>query len=90
MPCLATHGDARESGRRGRPFLAAMSRRRRQPLLALCRAGGVFVAGAAEPCLVVNDLKLGESRGGIGLFVGPGSLGYFRNLRVRAADGARP
>ena len=53
----------------------------------------LFVDGAPEPCLVVNDLKLGERRGSIGLFVGPGSLGYFRNLRVRAAGpakGARP
>ena len=46
----------------------------------------LFVAGAEQPCLVVHDLKLGEVSGGIGLYVGSGTLGYFRNLRVVSSD----
>jgi hypothetical protein len=43
---------------------------------------GVFVNGAAEPCLVVE--KLGpRTHGSVGLWVGEGSDGYFANLRVR-------
>ena len=45
----------------------------------------LFVADAEQPCLVVDDLKLGEIIGGIGLYVGEGTLGYFRNLRVEPA-----
>jgi hypothetical protein len=42
----------------------------------------LYVHGADQPCLVVNDLKHGDSRGAIGLWVGPGSETYFTNLRV--------
>ena len=45
----------------------------------------LFVGGAEQPCLVVQHLKLGESSGGIGLYVGEGTLGYFRNLRIAPA-----
>ncbi len=31
---------------------------------------------------VVNDLKLGVSRGAIGLFAGPGTVAHFSNLKV--------
>jgi hypothetical protein len=40
------------------------------------------VNGAAHPCPVVTDLKRGESKGRIGLWIGPGAIGYFRNVRV--------
>jgi hypothetical protein len=35
-----------------------------------------------QPCLVVNDLKLGNSSGSIGLFVDVGTEGYFSELKV--------
>lgn len=43
----------------------------------------LFVHDAAQPALVVNDLKLGAGEGGIGLWIGPGTEGFFANLRVR-------
>jgi hypothetical protein len=47
----------------------------------------LFINGAAQPCLVVNDLKLGASPGAIALWVGSGGEAYFANLRVtRAAE----
>lgn len=42
----------------------------------------LYVNGARQPALIVNDLKLPASRGGVGLWVGPGSEGYFRALKV--------
>lgn len=42
----------------------------------------LYVHGAAEPCLIVNDLKMGESSGAVALWVGPGTEGYFANLRI--------
>ena len=44
----------------------------------------LFVHGASQPCLIVNDLKLGDSSGGVGLWIGPGTEGYFSGLRVQA------
>lgn len=48
--------------------------------------GGVkarlFVNGAVQPALIVNDLKRGAARGQIGLWIGSGTEAYFRNLRV--------
>ena len=43
----------------------------------------LFVHDADQPTLVINDLKLGDSEGGVALWVGPGTEGYFRNLRIR-------
>jgi hypothetical protein len=45
----------------------------------------LFVHGASQPCLVVNDLKLGDSTGGVALWVGPGTEGYFANLAITPA-----
>ena len=42
----------------------------------------LFVNGAAQPVLIVNDLKRGATKGAIGLWIGPGTEAYFRNLRV--------
>ena len=44
----------------------------------------LYVHGAEQPSLVVNDLKLGTTRGAIGLWIGPGTDAYFSDLRVRA------
>jgi len=42
----------------------------------------LFVHGAALPCLIVNDMKLGDSEGAVALFVGSGTEGYFANLKI--------
>ena len=47
----------------------------------------IFIDDGAEPVLVVNDLKLGaENRGEVGLWVGPGTDAFFRNLTVTTFD----
>ena len=45
----------------------------------------LFVNGSAQPCLVVNDLKLGDTSGGVALWIGPGTEGYFTGLDIKAA-----
>ncbi len=42
----------------------------------------LYVNGAAQPVLIVNDLKQPTIKGGIALFVGPGTIAHFSNLRV--------
>jgi hypothetical protein len=42
----------------------------------------LFVHGAAQPCLIVDDMKLGDSEGAAALWVGPGTEGYFANLKI--------
>ena len=42
----------------------------------------LFVDGAAQPALIVNDLKRGVVNGAIGLWIGPGTEAYFRNLQI--------
>jgi len=42
----------------------------------------LFVHGSAQPCLIVDDLKLGDSEGPVALWVGPGTEGYFANLKI--------
>ena len=43
----------------------------------------LYVDAASEPVLIVNDLKLAGSAGAVALWVGPGCIAYFRDLRVR-------
>ena len=45
----------------------------------------LYVHGAAQPCLIVNDLKLGDSSGGVALWIGPGTEGYFTGLKIQPA-----
>jgi hypothetical protein len=45
----------------------------------------LYVHGAAQPCLIVNDLKLGDSSGGVALWIGPGTEGYFTALKIQGA-----
>jgi hypothetical protein len=45
----------------------------------------LYVHGASQPCLIVNDLKLGDSSGGVALWIGPGTEGYFTGLQIKAA-----
>ena len=43
----------------------------------------LFVNGATQPTLIVNDVKTGEQgRGAIALWIDPGTVAHFRNLRV--------
>ena len=42
----------------------------------------LYVHGAPQPTLLVNDLKQGPSRSGIALWIGPGTIAHFSNLRV--------
>ena len=42
----------------------------------------LYVNGAEQPCLIVNDLKIPPAKGAVGLWIGPGTDGYFANLRV--------
>ena len=44
----------------------------------------LYVHDAEQPVLVVNDLKLGNSEGAIGLWIGPGTDAYFADLSVTA------
>jgi hypothetical protein len=43
----------------------------------------LFVHGAAQPCLIVNDLKLGDASGAVALWIGPGTEGYFSGLTIK-------
>ena len=43
----------------------------------------LFVHGSQQPTLIVNDLKLGPCRGGIALWIGPGTEAHFANLTVK-------
>jgi len=44
----------------------------------------LYVGAAAQPALIVRDLKRGaDAHGTVGLFVGNGTDGHFRNLSVR-------
>ena len=48
------------------------------------RKARLYVNGAEQPCLIVNDLKLEPREGGVALWVGPGTEGYFSNLKITA------
>jgi hypothetical protein len=45
----------------------------------------LYVNGASQPCLIVNDLKLGDASGGVALWIGPGTDGYFSALQIKAS-----
>jgi len=42
----------------------------------------LYVHDAPQPCLIVNDLKQGVTRGAVALWNGVGTEGYFSNLRI--------
>jgi hypothetical protein len=48
------------------------------------RSARLFVHGAEQPCLIVSDMKLEPREGGVALWVGPGTEGYFSNLKITA------
>ena len=49
----------------------------------------LYVNGAEQPSLIVNDLKLGETHGLIALWTGSDSDGYFSNLSVKPDAGEK-
>jgi hypothetical protein len=46
------------------------------------RKARLYVHGAEQPCLIVDDMKLEPGQGGVALWVGPGTEGYFSNLKI--------
>ena len=42
----------------------------------------LYVNGVEQPTLLVNDLKQGQSKGSIALWIGTGTLAHFSNLRI--------
>lgn len=42
----------------------------------------LYVNGALEPVLVVNDLKQARAAGAVALWIGPGTIAHFANLRL--------
>jgi hypothetical protein len=48
------------------------------------RSAKLYVNGAEQPCLIVNDMKLEPKDGGVALWIGPGTEGYFSNLKITA------
>lgn len=42
----------------------------------------LYVNGAEQPCLMVNDLKMAPVKGAVALWIGPGTDGYFADLHV--------
>ena len=42
----------------------------------------LFVNGVEQPALLVNDLKQGQSKGSVALWIGPDTLAHFANLRI--------
>ena len=42
----------------------------------------LYVNGVEQPTLLVNDLKQGQSKGAIALWIGTGTVAHFANVRV--------
>jgi hypothetical protein len=43
----------------------------------------LYVHGATQPALIVNDLKLGDASGAVALWIGPGTEGHFAGLTIQ-------
>ena len=48
------------------------------------RKARLYVHGSEQPCLIVNDMKIEPRAGSVALWVGPGTEGYFSNLKITA------
>jgi hypothetical protein len=46
------------------------------------RKARLFVNGAEQPALIVNDLKQGDAEGDVALWIGPGTLAHFGSVRL--------
>lgn len=42
----------------------------------------LYLGGSAQPCLLINELNLGDTEGAIALWGGSGTVGYFANLTI--------
>ena len=42
----------------------------------------LFVNGVEQPTFLVDELKQGQTRGAVALWIGPGTLAHFANLRI--------
>ncbi|HEY3739309.1 MAG TPA: hypothetical protein VGL53_05670 [Bryobacteraceae bacterium] len=42
----------------------------------------LFVGSSDQPALIVHDLKLGDTKGSVALWIGPGTEGHFKNLTI--------
>jgi hypothetical protein len=42
----------------------------------------LYVNGTEQPTLIVNDLKQSLTGGGIALWVGPGTIAHFTDLKI--------
>jgi hypothetical protein len=42
----------------------------------------LYVNGVEQPTLLVNDLKQKQSKGAVALWIGPGTLAHFSNVRI--------
>ncbi len=42
----------------------------------------LYVNGVTQPTLLVKDLKLGDSKGAVALWIGPGTEAHFANLKL--------
>jgi hypothetical protein len=49
----------------------------------------LYLNGATQPTLLVNDLKLGDRSGAIALWIGVGTEAYFSDLRLKPQIGTR-
>jgi hypothetical protein len=54
-------------------------------IVVFARQAHLYVHGAEQPCLVVNDLKLSETRGQIALWIGSGTEAHFSRVVVKTA-----
>lgn len=55
----------------------------RMKIVVLGTRAELYVNEARQPCLVVTDMKYGAGqRGGVGLWIESGTIGYFSNLRI--------
>ncbi len=45
-----------------------------------------YVNGADQPALIVNDLKQPLAKGGIALWIGPGTIAHFTGLKITPRD----
>lgn len=46
----------------------------------------LYVNGASQPTLLVNDLKLGDGSGAVALWIGVGTEAYFANLQLKTSE----
>jgi hypothetical protein len=54
------------------------------------RRGELYVNGASQPCLIVTDLKLGDTHGGIALWAHSSTDAYFSRVIIRRNGAKAP